>query len=151
VANIRERHGYSYNIHTRLVRRPGSTQWIVLGDVTNNVIGPAIREILGEISLLRAQAPAQEELRGFQSFMAGILISENSTARGVLESLRWMDLYGVNPTYLGRFIQDVYSVTPGAIQTIAGRYLTPDRMVIVIVGDRKALAQQLEEIGPVVD
>lgn len=151
VANIRERHGYSYNIHTRLVRRPGSTQWIVAGDITNNVVGPALREIIGEISRLRTEAPAPEELRGFQSFMAGILISENSTARGVLESLRWMDLYGVDPSYLGRFIQDMYGVTPSAIHMIAGRYLTPARMVLVVVGDRKALAPQLQEIGLVVD
>jgi predicted Zn-dependent peptidase len=151
VANIRERNGYSYNIHTRLIRRPGSTQWAVVGDITNNVVAPALREILGEITRLRAEAPAPEELRAFQSFMAGVLISENSTASGVLGSLRWVDLYGVDEGYLGRFIQDVYAVTPDAIQQIAGRYLTPARMVIVIVGDRKALAQQLEEVGAVVD
>ncbi|HUQ19995.1 MAG TPA: pitrilysin family protein [Gemmatimonadaceae bacterium] len=151
VANIRERHGYSYNIHTSLVRRPGSTQWIVVGDITNNVVAPALREILGEISRLRAEAPPLEELKGFQSFMAGILISENSTARGILESLKWMDLYGVSATYFGRIIPDLYAVTPGNIKQIAARYLTPARMVVVIVGDRKAIAQQLEEIGPVVE
>ena len=151
VANIRERNGYSYNIHTRLIRRPGSTQWAVVGDITNNVVGPALREIFGEISRLRTEAPAPEELRGFQSFMAGVLVSENSTASGVLGSLRWMDLYGLNPGYLGRFIQDVYAVTPDAIQQVAARYLTPSRMVIVIVGDRKTIAKQLEEIGAVVD
>jgi predicted Zn-dependent peptidase len=62
-----------------------------------------------------------------------------------------MDLYGLNPGYLGRFIQDVYAVTPDAIQQVAARYLTPSRMVIVIVGDRKTIAKQLEEIGAVVD
>jgi predicted Zn-dependent peptidase len=151
VANIRERHGYSYTIHTTLVRRPGSTQWIVVGDITNNVVAPALREILGEITRLRAEAPPPEELRGFQSFMAGILISENSTARGVLESLRLMDLSGIDASYLGRFIQVVYAVTPTNIQQIAARYLTPTRAVIVIVGDRKAIASQLAEIGSVVD
>jgi zinc protease len=150
VANIRERHGYSYNIFTRLVRRPGSTQWIVAGDITNNVVGAALREILGEIARLRTEAPAREELRGFQSFMSGIFISENSTARGVIESLRWMDLYGVK-TFFGTFIQDVFRVSPDDIRQIAARYLTPARMAVVIVGDRNALASQLEQIGRVVD
>lgn len=151
VANVRERHGYSYNIHTRLVRRPGSTQWIVTGDITNNVVGAALREILGEITRLRVEAPSREELRGFQSFMSGIFISENSTARGVLESLRWMDLYGVGPAWFGTFIQDVHGVMPERISEIAARYLTPDRMVIVIVGDRKSIGPQLEVIGRIVD
>ena len=149
VANIRERHGYSYNISSRLARRPGATQWMVTGDVTNNVVGPAIQEILGEIARLRREAPPAPELQSFQSFMAGILVSENSTAQGILESLRWMDLYGVNTAYLGTFIQNVYAVTPANIQLTAERYFRPDRMTIVVVGDRKTLLPQLEAIARV--
>jgi predicted Zn-dependent peptidase len=149
VANVRERHGYSYNIFTRLVRRPGSTQWIAAGDITNDVAGAAIREILSEVDRLRRETPSAEELSSFQSFMAGILVSENSTAQGILESLRWMDLYGVNTSYLATFIQNIYGVSPDAIRTMALRYLTPDRMTIVVVGDRKALLSQLEAIGRV--
>ncbi len=149
VANIRERHGYSYNISSRLARRPGATQWMVAGDVTNNVVGPAIQEILGEIARLRREPPPAEELQSFQSFMAGILVSENSTAQGILESLRWMDLYGVGTGYLGTFIQNVYAVTPANIQVTADRYFRPDQMTIVVVGDRKTLLPQLEAIARV--
>jgi predicted Zn-dependent peptidase len=149
VANIRERHGYSYNIHSRLVRRPGATQWMAAADITNNVVGPAIQEILGEIARLRRDPPAAEELQSFQSFMAGILVSENSTAQGILESLRWMDLYGVGTGYLGTFIQNVYAVTPANIRVTADRYFRPDRMTIVVVGDRKTLLPQLEAIARV--
>ena len=149
VANIRERHGYSYNIFSRLVRRPGSTQWIAAGDITNNVVGPAIQEILGEIARLRKEPPPAEELGSFQSFMAGILVQENSTAQGILESLRWMDLYNVSTSYLGTFIQNIYRIGPGDIRAIAERYLRPDRMAIVVVGDRKVLLPQLEAIARV--
>ena len=151
VANIRERNGYSYNISTRLVRRPGSTQWIVAGDITNNVVGAALQEILSEIAKLRAEAPPAAELREFQTFMAGILVSENSTAPGILESLRWMDLYGVDNRYFGSFIQNVYGISPADVQRVASRYLTTDRMVIVVVGDRKVLLPQLQQLGRVVD
>jgi zinc protease len=151
VANIRERHGYSYNISTRLVRRPGSTQWIVAGDITNNVVGAALREILAEIARLRTETPSPEELRGFQSFMAGVLVSEQSTAQGILESFRWMDLYGVDPRYLETLVQSVHAVSPENIHSIAARYLIPSRMTILVVGDRKALLSQLEGIGQVID
>jgi zinc protease len=149
VANVRERHGYSYNISSRLVRRPGSTQWVAAADITNNVVGAAIQEILGEIARLRGEPPSAEELRSFQSFMAGILVQENSTAQGILESLRWMDLYGVSTSYFGTFIQSLYKVGPGDIRAIAERYLRPDRMAIVVVGDRKALLPQLEAFARV--
>jgi predicted Zn-dependent peptidase len=149
VANVRERHGYSYNISSRLVRRPGSTQWVVSADITNNVVAPAIQEMLSEIARLRKEPPPAEELGSFQSFMAGILVQENSTAPGILESLRWMDLYGVSTSYLGTFIQNIYKVGPGDIRAIAERYLRPDRMAIVVVGDRKVLLPQLEAIARV--
>jgi len=149
IANIRERHGYSYNISSRLVRRPGSTQWVAAADVTNNVVGPAIQEILGEIARLRREPPPAEELLSFQSFMAGILVQENSTAQGILESLRWMDLYRVSTSYFGTFIQNLYKVEPADIRSIAERYLRPDRMAIVVVGDRRILLSQLELIARV--
>jgi zinc protease len=149
VANVRERHGYSYNISSRLMRRPGSTQWVAAADITNNVVGAAIQEILGEIARLRRDPPGAEELRSFQSFMAGILVQENSTAPGILESLRWMDLYGVSTSYFGTFIQNLYKVSAGDILAIAERYLRPDRMAIVVVGDRKALLPQLEAFARV--
>jgi zinc protease len=149
VANIRERHGYSYNIHSRFARQPGATQWMVAGDITNNVVGAAIQEILGEIARLRRDPPPAEELGSFQSFMAGVLVSENATAQGILESLRWMDLYGVGTSYLGSFIQNVYAVTPAQVQTMADRYFRPDRMTIVVVGDRATLLPQLEAIARV--
>jgi zinc protease len=149
VANIRERNGYSYNIHSRLARQPGATQWLVAADITNNVVGAAIQEILGEIARVRRDPPAAEELRSFQSFMAGILVSENATAQGILESLRWMDLYGVATSYLGTFIQNVYAVTPANVQAMADRYFRPERMTIVVVGDRTTLLPQLEAIARV--
>ena len=81
--------------------------------------------------------------------MAGILVSENSTAQGILESLRWMDLYGVGTSYLGTFIQNVYTVTPANVREMADRYFRPDRMTIVVVGDRTSLLRQLEAIARV--
>ena len=149
VANIRERHGYSYNISSRLVRRPGSTQWVAAADITNNVVGAAIQEMLGEIARLRKDPPPAEELRSFQSFMAGILVQENSTAQGILESLRWMDLYRVGGDYFGTFIQHLHKVEPADIRAVAERYFRPDRMAIVVVGDRKVLLPQLEPIARV--
>ena len=149
IANVRERHGYSYNISSRLMRRPGSTQWAATADITNNVVGAAIQEILGEIARLRREPPSAEELSSFQSFMAGILVQENSTAEGIVGSLRWMDLYGVSTSYFGTFIQNLYKVGPGDIRAIAERYLRPDRMAIVVVGDRKVLLSQLEAFARV--
>src|SRR5262249_25101469 len=75
IANVRERHGYSYNVSSRIVRRPGSSQWVVTADVANNVTGAALREILAELARVVAEPPANDELRRHQAFLAGVLIA----------------------------------------------------------------------------
>src|SRR5262249_59913991 len=96
IANVRERHGYSYNVSSRIVRRPGSSQWVVTADVANNVTGAALREILAELARVVAEPPANDELRRHQAFLAGVLIAENATPAGILDFLRFFDLYGVD-------------------------------------------------------
>lgn len=150
IANVRERHGYSYNVSARLVRRPGSTQWTVTADVAKEVVGAALGEILSEIRRIAAEAPDRDELRRYQAFSAGLLIAENSNARGILESLRWIDLYGAEPDYLSTQVQRTYAVTPEEMRRVAATYFDPARVVVVVVGDRAAVTSQLSVIGRVI-
>jgi len=147
IANVRETHGYSYNISSRLSTRPGSSKWIVSGDVANGVVGPALREILAEVDRVRETPLTESELRSFQTFMAGVLVSENSTPDGIVSTLDWQRLYGVDRGYLSSFVQRVFAVTPADIHSVAQRYLAQSRAAIIVIGDRKAIEAQLALIG----
>ena len=151
IANVRERHGYSYNVSSRMVRRPGSSQWALTADVANDVTGAALREILAELARVVAEPPADEELRRFQAFMAGVLISENATPAGILDTLSYFDLYGVDPDYRANFVERIYDFVPADIQRVARTYFQPHDLVIVVVGDRAAVASQLASIGKLTD
>ena len=151
VANVREQHGYSYNVSSRMVRRPGSSQWALTADVANNVTGAALREILAELARVVAAPPGDEELRAHQAFMSGVLISENATPAGILDTLRYFDLYGVDAAYRARFVDLVRDITPADIQRVARTYFEPRDLVIVVVGDRAAVAAQLASIGRITD
>lgn len=149
IGNVRESHGYSYNISSRLSARPGASKWMVAGDVVNASVGAALREILAEIERVRDTPLSAAELRGFQTFMAGILLSENSTPEGLVSTLAWERLYGVDRDYLARFVDRVYAVTPADIQAVAHRYLMPGHAAIVIVGDRKMVEDQIAGSGTI--
>jgi zinc protease len=151
IANVRERHGYSYNVSSRLVRRPGSSQWALTADVANDVTGAALREILAELARVVAEPPSDEELRRHQAFLAGVLISENATPAGILDTLRSFDLYGVPAEYRANFVERTRDVAPADIQRVARKYFQPYDLVIVVVGDRAAVASQLASIGELTD
>ena len=151
IANVRERHGYSYNVSSRMIHRPGSSQWALTADVANDVTAAALREILTELARVVAEPPADDELRRFQTFLAGVLVSENATAAGILEKQRYFDLYGVDPAYRANFVERTHDVRANDIQRVARTYFQPGSMILVVVGDRRALAAQLASIGRVTD
>jgi zinc protease len=143
IANVRERHGYSYNISTRLARRPGATSWTIQGDVNRDVTGAALREILGEMRRAGTEPPSESELAEFQRFMAGGMIVEMATARGILDYLRFLDLYGADRDYLRTLVPSIHAVTPTDLLRVHSQYLRGDRAVIVLVGDAAAIEPQL--------
>jgi predicted Zn-dependent peptidase len=144
--NVRETHGYSYNIATWLSVRPGSSKWIISGDVVNASTGAALKEILAEVARVRETPLTQQELLGFQRFMAGVLVTENSTPDGIVSTLGRQRLFNVDRSYLGSFVERIYAVTPEDIRGVAQRYLDPRQAAIILIGDRAGVEAQLSGV-----
>jgi zinc protease len=151
IANVREKHGYSYNVSSRMIRRPGSSQWALTADVATDVTAPALREMMAELARVVAEPPGDDELRRFQAFQAGLLVSENATPSGILDWQRYFDLFTLDAKYRTNFIAEIDSVLPADIQRVARTYLEPGNLTIVVVGDRSRLTTQLASLGKFAD
>ena len=147
-SNIREQKGYTYSPASQLSSRFRDAYWIEVADVTTNVTGPAIKEILGEIDRLQAEPPSQAELRGFQNYRAGTFVLQNSSRPGIIGQLEFVDLNGLPADYLNGYVKRVYAITPQQVQEMAKKYLQDDKATIVIVGDRKVIEEQVKAFGP---
>lgn len=148
-SNIREQKGYTYSPSSQLSNRYRDAYWAETADVTTNVTGPAIKEILGEVDRLQAAPPSDAELKGFQNYRAGVFILQNSSRPGIIGQLEFVDLHGLSADYLNGYVNRIYAMTPQQIQEMAKKYLQDDKATIVIVGDKKAIAEQVKEFGPV--
>jgi predicted Zn-dependent peptidase len=149
--NIREDKGYTYSPSSELSVRYRDAYWAENADVTTTVTGPSIKEILAEIDRLQAAPPTNEELSGIQNYLAGTYVLQNSSRAGIIGQLEYMDLHGLPPTYASTYVKQVYAVTPQQVSEMAKKHLEDDRALIVIVGDRKVIAEQLKGLGPIVD
>jgi zinc protease len=149
--NIREDKGYTYSPTSELSVRYRDAYWSENADVTTTVTGPSIKEILAEIDRLQADPPAAEELTGIQNYLAGTYVLQNSSRAGITNQLDYMDLHGLPPTYASTYVKQVYAVTPQQISEMAKKHLQDDRALIVIVGDRKVIAEQVKGFGTIVD
>ncbi len=134
-ANIREQKGYTYSPRGTVSTRLGAATWIEAADVTTNVTGASIKEILGEIERLRNEPPPEAELRGIQNYLAGNFVLQNSSRPGIAGQLAFLDLYGLPEDYLRTYVQRVYALKPVDIQRMAQTYIDPANLAIVVVGD----------------
>jgi predicted Zn-dependent peptidase len=148
-SNIREQKGYTYSPYSSVSSRYRDAYWAEIADVTTKVTGPSIKEIFYEIDRLRKEPPTAEELQGIKNYMAGIFVLQNSSRSGVINQLAFLDLHGLGDDYLTNYVQKVFAVTPADVQRIAQTYLTPDKMTLVVVGDKSIVAEQLAAFGEV--
>lgn len=148
-SNIREQKGYTYSPRSTVSTRLGAATWAEAADVTTNVTGASIKEILYEIDRLRRESPSDAELRGIQNYLAGRFVLQNSARSGIATQLAFLDLYGLSEDYLRTYVQRVYALTPGDIQRLAQTYIDPSKLTIVVVGD-PAVREQIRTYGEVV-
>lgn len=150
-ANIREAKGYTYSPRSTVSVRAGAPgYWAETADVTTAVTGAALGEILKEIDRLRAEPPPPAELAAVQSYLAGDFLLRVSSRDGLLERLRFVDLYGLPPSWLEDFTRAVRAVTSEDVQQMARTWLDPARMTVVVVGDRAKVEGQVKPLGPLV-
>jgi predicted Zn-dependent peptidase len=146
-SNIREQKGYSYSPFSTVNDFYRQSYWAEQADVTTEVTGASLEEIFGEIERLRREAPPEAELTGIKRNIAGTFTLQNGSRLGIIGRLQFVDLQGLSDAYLTDYVKRVLAVTPETVKATAARYLRPDRMTIVVVGDRKTVAEQVAPYG----
>ena len=143
--NIREQKGYTYSPFSAVNPHRRDAYWAEVADVTSADTGAALKEIFSEIGRLRRESPPAEELRGIQNNMAGSFVVRNSSRQGVISQLAFVDEHGLGEDYLANYVKRVMAVTPQDVRRVAEQYLSPERMTLIVVGDRKSVEPQVTE------
>jgi len=144
-ANIREDKGYTYSPRSQVSVRYKDGYWAQIANLTTNVTGPAITEIMYEIDNLQNNPPPAEELDGVKNYRAGVFVLQNSTRGGIVNVLSYLDLHDLPDSYLTNYVGNVFAVTPEMVSAMAEKYMREDDMTLVVVGDR---AQVSEQVAP---
>jgi predicted Zn-dependent peptidase len=138
-SNIREDKGYTYSPRSVVDTEYRAATWYEQADVTSNVTGASISEIIKEIKRLQNEAPPQQELEGIQNYSAGIFVLQNSTPGGIISQLNFLELHDLDRSFLTERVQRIYAMQPQDIQNMAKEYIQIDNMTLVIVGDEEQL------------
>jgi zinc protease len=142
-SNIREQKGYTYSPYSEISRRYHDSYWAQNADVTTQFTGASLKEIFGEIERLQKEPPPARELKGIQSYLSGIFVIQNSNRQALIGQLQFVDFQGLGEDYLKNYVPRVNAVTPADVQKMTQKYIRPQEMVIVVVGDKSKISDQL--------
>jgi predicted Zn-dependent peptidase len=147
--NLREEHGYTYGAGSAFSFRPAPGPFRAASSVQTAVTDKALAEFMKELRGILEPVPA-EELTRAKNYVALGFPSDFQTVGGIARQLRELVLYGLPDDYFNDYIQNILAVNGDDVQRVAKKYIDPDKLAIIIVGDSETIKRGLEalDLGP---
>ncbi|WP_306394758.1 M16 family metallopeptidase [Telluria beijingensis] len=145
--NLRETKGYTYGIYSHFDYDRAPAPFSVEASVQQDATGESVREILREIAAMREQPLSSAELAAARNAQLLSLPGQFETNADIGASLTELFVYGLAPDYYDQLARKLAEVDAQAVQDVARRYLDPERMIVVAVGERRKILPQLQKLG----
>ncbi|WP_437877486.1 M16 family metallopeptidase [Sorangium sp. So ce513] len=149
--NLREKHAYTYGARSGFDMRHGPGPFSAGGAVVREHTGPAVREILAEIDRMRKEPVTLEELEDAKANLIRQLPARFETAGATASTIAALAVYDLPLDEFATRPARIQRITPADVQRVAQKYLVPEQLRVVLVGDVGAVGAQLTalELGPV--
>jgi zinc protease len=147
--NLRERNGYTYGASSAFDMRAAPGPFFATAGVQTDKTADALREFFVELEGIRKPIPA-DEVEKAKNYVALRFPSQFETTRNLAQKLEELIVYNLPEDTHQSFVGAVTKVTAADVQSAANRYIQPDRMAVVIVGDRQAIEPGIAklDLGP---
>jgi len=149
--NLREVHAYTYGAHSSFDWRKAAGPFVVSTAVKSDVTADATKEILLEISRIRADAVSEDELTLATSYLDGVFPIRYETTDSIARALAALTVYELPNDYFDTYRANIRRVTAMDVLHAADKYLHPEQLQLVVVGDPTVIAAPLAALdaGPV--
>lgn len=146
--NLREDKGYTYGYRSGFDWRLTRSSFVAGGAVQTAVTREALIETLKEFRDLHAARPLSED--EFEKAHLGLIRGYPPTFETpgqILDRLTQVVHYGLPDDYYSGHIERLQAVTLADVHRVAAEHIDPDRVSIVVVGDRATIEPSLEQLG----
>jgi zinc protease len=149
--NLREEHGYTYGANSQFIFRRGPGPFAIASGVRTDVTAAAVSEIFKEIRKIRETPIGEEELTMGRDSLSRSLPANFETNESTVGNYANVFIYGLGLGYFNEYAAQVSAVTAQQAIEAAKKYVAPERLVIVAVGDAAQIEPELRKLnlGPV--
>ena len=145
--NLREAHGYTYGAFSALSENRGQGPFLIGTSVRTDVTGPSIDEILKEVKSMVEKPVGDDELKMAKENTIRTLPANFQTTGGTAGTIATLYLYDLPPDYYQTLPDRVKGITAADVQAVSKKYLAPDRMLVIAVGDRSKIEPQITKLN----
>lgn len=147
--NLREEKGYTYGVYSDFsaLRYPGP--WRAGGNMRTEVTEGALSEFFNEIRRIRDEKVPRAELEASKrAIVASFALSLEQPSRALGFAITAKQ-YQLPADYWDTYPAKIMAVTAADVERIARKYLDPDALQLVAVGDAGKIKPILEKYGKV--
>jgi len=143
---LREGKGYTYGIRSRFSGSESVGTFSISSGVRTNVTLESTQAVK---AILENYGPgfSEQDLETTKGFLIKSNARAFETARAKLQMLNEISAYGRPYDYVNEREQIVQGMTQGRISELAAKYVNPDEMIWLVVGDAKTQLSRMRELG----
>jgi predicted Zn-dependent peptidase len=143
--NLREKHGYTYGAGSRFEFRPLAGPFVAAASVQTAVTDSSLVEFMNELKGMLAPIPPSDVERAKNYVALGFPADFQSVGQ-IATQLEELVIYGLPDDYFDHYTERILAVTPADVERVARKYVTPDNLAFVIVGDRKEVGASVSAL-----
>jgi len=144
--NLREEHGYTYGAGSRFIFRPVAGSFLAYSSVQTEVTDKALIEFFKELNGIREPIP-DEELNRAKNLVALSYPQNFQSVEEIALQIEELIEYNLPENFFNDYVKNMLSVKSDEVNTAAKKYIVPNEMIVVVVGDKSKIENGIKELN----
>jgi zinc protease len=137
--NIRDNRGLAYDVHSSFSAQKEPGPFRVWVQTKNESANQAIDEIFKELKRIRTEAVTDKELADAKAYLTGSFPLRMDTSAKIAGMMTSIEIFNLGLDYPRKYPEIINAVTKEDILRVAKKYLVPEKIVIVVLGDQEQI------------
>jgi zinc protease len=147
--NLREQKGWTYGVSSVFEARRSPGPWTAGGEFVAAKTAESVEELRKEIRAMREADVTDRELAETKDEIVKAFPARFATVNQIAAQMAGLAVYDLPDNELESFTRKIAAVTKADVRKMAEKYLDPERLVIVVVGDQRAHERALRQLADV--
>jgi zinc protease len=145
--NLREAHGYTYGAGSVFVYHRSPGPFVVYSDVRTDVTAPATTEMLKELQRMRETQMSADEMNLSKDSITRSMPGRFERGTDASGTFAELFLYDLPLDYFSKLPDLIDAVSAEQAQAAAQKYIHPEKMVVLAVGDRSKIEEEMKKLN----